>query len=351
VLRGGIYMPQAPKYPEVVALVVNSLARYALDVADKTTTDLAVKTALDKRPRSSEFARYSVRSFNRALSGEGAKYFQTLQMTAVKATPLSNTILARARESISARTKSPTANIGRLSPTIIDALRKSPDMLRRPRRVPHYSLNYTGLYCEHETTWDYFTTSDEIYVITTVIPYPLDPTKVMAVKHPANPNQKYYGKVDSGEWRSGPLARIGSDINSAVSIATVVMEQDTQDPDAVHDHIETVAVAAIAVLQKEYSALSAVPEDIGDKIADVFADLIYWLLGLKDDLISDEYVTLYASKPEGYSETFWTLGDYAASAPVEFMKGSTHTGILEHFETTHKGGGATYRVFYTVTKD
>ena len=196
-----------------------------------------------------------------------------------------------------------------------------------------YSINYTGLLCEKETTWDRGTNSDEIFVVASVVPA-YQPETSQTIKNPID--RSYYPDVDSGEFRLGPIANIWRGPAQEITLHCIVYEQDDGDPNKYRDKIK-VAVDTIALAAKGYFGWA--PPDV---VKDFMTNIINDAFGSEDDLIQEQYMTI--SKQQ--------LITYGSTPSTEYIKSDTHTNtkIPHNFYTTHKGGGATYCPFFEVNE-
>ncbi len=229
-----------------------------------------------------------------------------------------------------------------------------------PDRDPsvRYTIRYVGLFCQNETDGP---GSDEIYVLTSAI-HINDGQNVVtnAIRNPVNyPDGAYYGDVDREEGREGPVTAAWSGNPDTVSLVVVVMEHDQGDPDAYRDEIDLAVKAAIAVATRLYppaAVLALVEEQI--------VDVINWLFGTDDDIISTETVVLERAQLEDYArqsrayymgtKTEVVLGGgggFGGGFGTITTTSPLTTHLFQHFVTKHYGDGAEYVIGFDVLRD
>lgn len=203
--------------------------------------------------------------------------------------------------------------------------------------APVYTIVYRGLWCEDETTWDWASFADEVYVITSAVHIEGIPNEVVTVSHPVAQGDTWYDDVDSDEARLGPLATCWRGNSEAVSITAVLMEHDEGDPDAYRTEVDLLVRAAIAVLGKVYPPLILL-----EFFSSTIADAVNWLIDTGDDPLGTQTVVL----PRGLLEQLST--SYRAT----FLgRGGRATGLEYHFLTTHSGGGSEYTVGFEILRE
>jgi hypothetical protein len=200
-----------------------------------------------------------------------------------------------------------------------------------------YTINYRGLWCEEETTWDWASWADEIYLITSAVTIENGQNIVRTERHPVAESETWYSDVDSDEARLGPVAACWQGNSDPVSLTVVVMEHDEGDPDAFKEEIDAAVKAAIAVASYFYP-----PAAWAALLESQIADAINWLLDTADDPIETQTVV----NPRGL------LDLYASQNRATYLgEGQQNTGLEYHFMTTHNGGGSTYIAGFEVLRD
>ncbi|CAM5595611.1 hypothetical protein [Rhodanobacter lindaniclasticus] len=217
-----------------------------------------------------------------------------------------------------------------------------------------YTVRYKGLWCQQETH-GYLPGSDEIYVITSGLAINKGVnTAVEALTHPINTHDKYYGDVDTGEQRVGPVATVYTGNPDTLSLAVVVMEHDEGDPDYYRDEVNTFVAGAIAV-----ATWYLPPAALLAYFKDNIVDAINWILDTGDDVISSEVMTwerpaleaLAIEEPRLYQGTkLQPVGGGPFGQPhyaaVDFV-----TDLLAHFVSKHHGDGAEYVVGFDIERN
>jgi hypothetical protein len=219
--------------------------------------------------------------------------------------------------------------------------------------APVYTIRYQGLFCQQETSWDRFSDSDEIYVITSAVHVAADGANIVRTeRHPVQQGDGYYGDVDSGEERVGPVAAAWKGAGDPVSLTVIVMEHDDGDPDKYKDTIHTLVEVAVAVLTTKYPYLGWL-----DKLDGVITDAINWVIGSGDDVIDTTTVILPQALMETYTSHdpgfyigtrihFTISGRFVTTTNEQFQ-----THLMYHFYTENKGDGATYIVCFDIDRD
>lgn len=220
-------------------------------------------------------------------------------------------------------------------------------------RNPLYTVRYQGIFCQGETSWDRGSTSDEVYVITSMVS--IDANGINQARTERHPQGQpaYYGDMDTLSERYGPVAATWQGYSEhPVSLTAVVFEHDEGDPDAYRDEVEAIVKAAIAVLSKLYP-----PAAVLALLHDTITDAVNWLLGTGDDIIGTETVVLPQATLELYAALQWSFYIGTRSEPiisgmrlVGFQTVPHSTNLPYHFFTTHRGSGATYVVAFDVER-
>lgn len=208
-----------------------------------------------------------------------------------------------------------------------------PDRPERPKA--DYLITYEGMHCIDETGADWWW-SDEIYVVTSAVHIDSNGDNVVRTeRHPFNqPGDDWYGDVDSHETFIGPRAAVwdGSTpgIRAGVSLTTVFMEHEFEDPEAVKKKINvavTVAAAAAAAYFAGNEAVAAVAKL--EKLADLLTDGIAWLLGIEDDQVNEPTTSVFE---------FGELDEYSRLEGQRYNENpgnlSTRTNLRYHFTMT-----------------
>lgn len=343
--------------PEVTALMMNMLARYANDAPDKTDLDRKLSAALSRIPKSKAIAQRMVKNFEKLPLAQRQKVFGGLaDATKVKIDPAkaksivaamdrSKVKAARPKLALRAESLLPAGKAGtkyalaerpgykefqpKDPPPPPPAKKSEPTPPAAP--PPNYTINFKGILCRDETSEA--SSSDEIYVITSVMTGTGTSGVTKTEKHPYT--QDYYHDVDRNEWRDGPVAACWTGPAQDVVLVIHVFEQDHGDPNFYKDEIQLATQIAITAGNIILGALG-VPLDLSSLVAPI-SDLINTILGTADDLVETRYVRL-------------TPADFAAFAGQSQVQGQ-HTGIWRHFETEHTGDGGQYRVYFDVIRN
>jgi hypothetical protein len=215
---------------------------------------------------------------------------------------------------------------------------------------PVYTIHYNGLWCQEETTWDWASLSDEIYLITSAVHVTNGKNQVTTERHPVAATETWYDDLDSGEERQGPVAACWFGNSDPVSLTAIVVEHDQGDPDALKDEVDALVKAIVAVLTYVYPALKWL-----ELLRDPIADAINWLLDTDDDPIETQTVVLPGAQLEKYASQ-WPgphLGSRTDSGgPFGFStEVPVSTNFSQHFITAHRGGGATYVAGFEIVRD
>lgn len=210
-----------------------------------------------------------------------------------------------------------------------------------PYPKPVYTIRYQGLFCNDETSWDRFTSSDEIYVVTTALHIDDHGQNIVRTEgHPAGQGSVgYYGDVDKSEARLGPVGACWFQNSNIplVSLTVVVFEHDEGDPKYYKDQVDMLVKAAAVILV----ALGLGSTTLIAALVPIVSAGVTWLLGSGDDPIETQTVVL----PQPVLEA------YAAQWQAPYIRGQVVTNLYYHFLTTHSGGGANYTVAFDVLRE
>jgi hypothetical protein len=331
-----------PTDPESVAILLNLLARHAENPADKTALDRQLDQAAKGVPESRKAAEEIVKSYRAIPSAERQRAFGRWAEISSRALPEEQYIKA-IKQLVAGDRQSGTVLQAELKESPLDASKLSPkdrnseqpengDAVVEPisprstskERSSVIALDYTGLHCRKETTWDQGTWSDEIYIVTAVVTYPNRTLTVQ--KHPWNRN--YYTGVDSGDTRRGPEYACWTGSPNELCLICVVMEQDDRDNRSHVRYAQIVrSIVAFCTALELYGA-GPVERTAPALLRQILEPLES--LPNQDDLIAAvgyrlpaTVLTAYAARPELCSH----------SIPYDFF-------------TRHRGDGADYRVYF-----
>jgi hypothetical protein len=330
-----------PTNPEPVAMLVKTFHRLGEAAANRTEAENRV-SALLNTPARREAAQRLVQHFNRIPWERRVQAFGA--EAELDNQPVSVERLKQAFGKIKSSAAVAVVNDD-VGPVIVPPA--SP--------LDRFTLSFTGLYCQQESDWDEFTDSDEAYAVTTVLEVVNGANVVRAEKHPYN--QLEYGDIDTGEWRTGPVAACWSGTAKEISLITTVMERDQGDPNKYKDEIEVIVSAGTDIL--DYLKIDT---DLLKKLKDLIVDAINWLLGTGDDLIETQYRIISADDLKLHAaatphvligkrkETVYTFPPGSLSPSFQTKEVTDVTDIPKNFTTVHRGSGATYVVGYRVSK-
>jgi hypothetical protein len=320
-----------PPNPVDHALLLTLLERYSSNALGKTALDDTIARTIGDVPNARELAGRLIHSFRQIpLSRRTAAFGRFANLDA-----------SHSVDELSSQARALRRTVSRPSSMARDDVEAYPVPPARPG--DKITLKYTGLYCNEETDWDGLSNSDEPYVLTSVVEIASDgENKVHTERHPFS--QASYQDVDTGNWRSGPIAACWHGSPTDISLISVLMEQDKGDPDYYKHELHLIVKAAAA-----YAASQGVP--VPDFIQDLVVDSINWVLDPADDLIDTAYRTLSESRLRR-----------AAALPTHMIRGTRKvyqwpnvvekediTDVPAHFETEHNGSGAHYVVGFEVT--
>lgn len=348
---------RAPKNPEVLVGTIAAMRLLSGERQPGTPLERQMLDELRKLQLKPEVARRIVAAFDakpdadrRRLLGRFADRSHTLKGMTPASSPGSDvrdhrrgaSSAGTAGSTSTSRTVPATDNVGPLGETLtIDG---------RPGGI-RYTVRYLGLWCQKETAG---LGSDEIYVITSGLAINKGVNaSVRALSHPMGTQQDYYGDVDSGERRLGPVAVVYTGSPDTLSLVVTVMEHDYGDPDHYREQVQTFVDGAIALASYLYPAAGAVLAYFKDNIVDA----INWILGTGDDLISSEVATWERDALEALA--ILTPGEYqgttqalvTTSPPTSGPVVNVPTGLFAHFVTRHRGDGADYIVGFDIDRD
>lgn len=211
-----------------------------------------------------------------------------------------------------------------------------------------YTVRYQGFFCEEESSWDGGSGSDEMYFVTSAVL--ASTNEVHTVRHPLG-HETHYGDVDTDEVRIGPVAVVWKGDADVVSLVVTAFEHDHGDPDAYRDEVDVLVKATIVVLTKLYT-----PAALLALFHESITDLVNWLLGTGDDLVSVETVVLPRAVLELYAGQVHGL--YVAQVRRPSIRNGQIvwgyqplvTNLPYHFTTVHKGGGGHYVACFDVQR-
>ncbi|KUJ70925.1 hypothetical protein ACZ90_01065 [Streptomyces albus subsp. albus] len=321
----------APRHPEAAGAIINGIARYGAGLPAGTKIDDAVVKAFASLPNGRQVAQRMTQNFQRLPKAQRAKAYGELGF--VGAVNLGNVRVDQILKNLKPVVKLRRDDVGPAQPP-------------PPNPTDFFTLSFTGIYCRDETDWDRFSNSDEAYVITSVVQVVDGDNVVRTEKHPVS--QVEYGDLDSGEWRTGPIAACWAGREDEISLVTAFFERDEGNPNAYREEIH--AIVKLAALAAEAWAGVSVPI----AVQELAEDLIVALIGSADDLIETDYrviggpaMRLYAATPvAAYRNTRMAIKPNFSIAQEPVV-----TDIPHHFATSHKGGGAEYFTCFRFTKE
>jgi hypothetical protein len=320
-----------PKNPEALGRLFAALRVYSGQREPKNATERKVNDALKAQKVPQAVAKRMVSTLDSMPKGPRNKLLG--EIADPKFAPPAR---AAAPTIPPPTTPVPTAAVGTLGRRIdVDRVDVEGMLGEGPRAQPVYTIQYNGLWCEDETTWDQGSWADEIYLITSAVHIADGENIVRTEHHPVDAS--YYEDVDSDEARIGPVAACWHGNSDPVSLTVVASEHDQGDPNAYKEEIDALVKAAIAALTPYWPPLGVL-----ELFHTQIADGINWLLDTGDDPIG---VSQTVVNPRSLLE--W----YAARYTSPYYSGGKETGLLLHFLTTHRGGGATYVNGFEVTRD
>ncbi|HKQ75090.1 MAG TPA: hypothetical protein VJ810_15445 [Blastocatellia bacterium] len=214
-----------------------------------------------------------------------------------------------------------------ISPTMPMSGSSSPNMIKK------YRIEFAGIYCQKEASWDQGSSSDEPYVLFTMTQRFRDPWSRRSAVYDNLPGGA--GGIDSGDdFRELPplltlFGQGGHETAEETAIVATFMEHDFGDPDKYKEEIELLVRAAQA-----YAAAHGIP--VPDAVANFAVDLINDLLDTDDDLIGVNTAVL---SPDAFA--------FYASKPLTHFKQQLHY----HFYTYHTDGDAKYYAMYRVIEE
>lgn len=322
-----------PVNPDALGILINSLSRVAAKSAGLSALEQKLAARLNTASKM-DAANRMVRAFRKI------PYERRLKAFGVFANPANAFVPDQQGKAAFAKIKaSAKDDVG-------------PVQLPPVGPLDRYTLSYTGLYCNAETDLDLgFSNSDEAYVITSVVEVANGVNTVRTEKHPFD--QVEYDGIDTGDWRTGPVAACWHGAPNEISLVCSVFERDYGDPNYYREEIDdwvTIAVeAATWYLPDEFG--------ISDKLKELIVDGLNWLLDTDDDLIETQYrvvsrdaLRLYGIiAPRALEEQRTRLVFTGPWQPAKVVVVTDTTDIEHHFRTVHKGGGATYMSAFRVS--
>jgi hypothetical protein len=202
-----------------------------------------------------------------------------------------------------------------------------------PDAARKYRIEFAGIYCQKETSWDQASAHDEPYVLFTITQRFREPWSHRSSVYENLPGGA--DGIDSGDdFRELPplltlFGQAGHEPAEETAIVATVMEHDFGNPDEYKEEIELLVRAAQA-----YAASQGVP--IPDAVANLVVEGINDLLDTDDDLIGVNTAVL---GPEAFPAY--------ATTPLTHFKQQLHY----HFFTYHTDGDAKYYAMYRVIED
>ena len=189
---------------------------------------------------------------------------------------------------------------------------------------PLYRVEFAGIYCQKESSWDMGSTHDEVYCSFSMMGFEAQNWSARSA---------VYDKMDSGDdWRAEPdgLTLYGpayAPADGPLSLATLMTENDYGDPNKVAQLWHDAATVAACI------AKYAVGISFEGAVVGAAARLFDWLFDFGDDDLGHGQVML---TEEGMA--------YYAGQPLTHFK----IQINYHFWIFHTDGDAKYYSFYRV---
>jgi len=346
--------PQIRRRSPASAIFVHLLDRYVNDAPNKTRLDQVIATALDVTPGARDLLKPSIDRW-RAIPLEQRREIygdEFSDLTAIARMP-SDTIEAELRKSMekpllniapgirgkplpnfAGRTEAPpafgwepmpvnAAQIPQVAGLDIPALTSELSNVVSTMSPALYKIDFAGIYCIKETSWDQSSDSDEPYVLFTMTD---------GFNEPWSQSSMVYDDMDSDDdW--GPLPALlslygqdGPAQPKEISITAVVMEHDFGDPDALKEKVRLGVKAAQSLAQ-----IYGIP--VPDAVVNFATEIINDLLGTGDDFLG---ISSFVVEPGGFV--------YYAQQPLAHFK----VQIDYHLVSYHTDGDAEYQVFYRV---
>jgi hypothetical protein len=341
--------------PEMAALIIRSLDRYARDVQDKSELDKRVDQALSGDPSNRKAAIRLLANFRRlalsrrqAVLGKWANILTEPKITDAqyrsvfqrnerpRLKPAAAREPARARPNLTpkhSRSQSPNDEDenGKPGPGGQSLLPSDPQpsfVRLAGGAALRYQLYYNGMWCHYETDSDAWldgdSDSDEIYVIITVVQANGTTT---TTKFPQRHDPPYYWDVDDGEYRprsANTITRIwgGANGRTAQDVFVSVQVWDRDNGNA--EDAERAAVTA------EHNPLIAVVALAAAGVVEAVVDL----MGGEDDLVEVKNQQVTARQME----------DWVQAGMRTFRREDRPC----HFRTIHNGSGNTEGADYHV---
>lgn len=186
-----------------------------------------------------------------------------------------------------------------------------------------YQVEFAGIYCQRETSWDQGSSHDEVYTCMSMM---------ADGGHNWSRRSVVYSKLDSGDSRGEepkPCLLYGPAPIPAETlwISTLMMEYDFGNPNEINKLWHDAATVG-ACIAKYYGI------EFDAAVTDSVANLLNKLFGLGDDSFGWDNAMLHPS-----------AFDYYANQPLLHFKGLTY-----HFFTFHTDNDAKYYTFYRVRR-
>jgi hypothetical protein len=203
------------------------------------------------------------------------------------------------------------------------------------------------MHCVDETSWDLWY-SDEIYIITSAVHITPGGTNVVRTEgHPVGAGGAgtigFYGDVDSGETRPGPVAACWfqpvADTAEGMSLTTVFWEHDEGDPDKYRDEVDHVVKAALVLASIYFPKLG--PLWVLLAAEGWVTDFFNWFLSTGDNAIGDAHTAVL---------TMSDLEDFGRSRQHNpYARGGITFRLPFHFVASVNDND--YFAAFTVTRD
>jgi hypothetical protein len=190
---------------------------------------------------------------------------------------------------------------------------------------PLYRLEFAGIYCQKETSWDMGSSHDEVYCSFSMMGFEAQNWSARSA---------VYDKMDSGDdWRAEPdgLTLFGpasAPTDGPLSLATLMSEQDYGNPDKVAQLWHDAASVAACIAKYAYGV------SFDEATIGAAARLFDWLFDFGDDDLGHAQMMLPAE----------TLAYYAGQPLLHYK-----IQLNYHFWLFHTDGDAKYYSFYRVT--
>jgi hypothetical protein len=202
----------------------------------------------------------------------------------------------------------------------------APVMQPMNAQVPLYQVEFAGVYCQKESPWDGGSNSDEMYSCFSMF---LEPDANNWGRRSA-----IYDDMDSGDdWKEDPNPCIlygpAPAPQGTLWINTLMCESDFGNADEINKMWHDAATVATCVAKYVYGI------EVKAEVANAAANLLNWIFGLGDDMMSSDSIMIH---PEAF--------EWYANQPLTHFKVQLHYHML----TLHTGNGAKYYSFYRIRR-